>query len=200
MDGFSRILLEEYEDKIDGAGRDYLLRVRNASQRMDRLIDDILILSHVSRKDLSKERIDLSMIAQDVLSDIRKVNESRQVEVFVQPDLFAQGDLSLIRVVISNLFDNAWKFTSKTKNAKIEFGKMAEDKENIFFIKDNGVGFDMRYSDKLFVAFQRLHSEKDFPGTGIGLVSVKRIITRHKGRSWCHSEEGKGATFYFTLP
>jgi PAS domain S-box-containing protein len=200
MDGFSRILLDTCKDKLDDDSKDNLDRIRKASQRMAQLIDDILVLSRVTRQEIKKERVDLSKMAELVLSDIRGSDPSRQkVEVVVQKGLFVEVDPNLMQLVFENLLGNAWKFTSKTGDVKIEFGKTTEEKENIFFVRDNGAGFDMAYVDKLFCAFQRLHSEKEFPGTGIGLVSVKRIISRHGGRVWADGEMGKGATFYFTI-
>jgi len=200
MDGFSRILLETYRDKLDDEGKDNLTRVRKASQRMAQLIEDILTLSHVSRKEIKKERVDLSKMAETVLSALKEQDPSREVESAVEPDLFAEGDAHLLRLVLENLLGNAWKFTSKKEGAKIEFAKTPDDKENVFLVRDNGAGFDMRYVDKLFGAFQRLHSEKEFLGTGIGLASVKRIVSRHGGRVWAEGDIGKGACFYFTLP
>ncbi|MDP8299618.1 MAG: PAS domain S-box protein, partial [Candidatus Tantalella remota] len=199
MDGFSRILLDTCSDKLDDESKDNLMRVRKASQRMAQLIDDILTLFQVTRKEFKKEHVDLSRIGELVAADLKRNDPSCQVDIVIQPGLFAEGDLHLLQLVLENLLSNAWKFTSKSEKAKIEFGKVPGEEENVFFVRDNGAGFDMKYADKLFGAFQRLHSDKEFPGTGIGLVSVKRIISRHGGRVWAKGEVGKGATFHFTL-
>lgn len=198
IDGFSQILSKKYHDMLDDTGRDYLERVRNATQRMGRLIDDLLKLARVTRSELKREQIDLSAIAQQVADELRKSDPLRQVSFVLQPGLSAYADPGLLRVVLVNLLGNAYKFTGKKHDASIEFGCC--DGGQTFFVRDNGAGFNMDYAQKLFGAFQRLHGANEFSGTGIGLATVQRIIHRHHGRVWAEAEEGIGATFYFTLP
>lgn len=200
IDGFSQILLKKYQGQLDEAGNDYLQRVRRASQRMGMLIDDLLQLSRVTRSSLKREHIDLSGIAASVAEELRKTEPARRVEFDLQQGLFAEADPGLLRVVMDNLLGNAWKFTGKKTDARIEFGLCDRDGENAFFVRDNGDGFNMNYVHKLFGAFQRLHGASEFEGTGIGLATVRRIIHRHHGRVWAEGKEGQGATFYFTLP
>jgi len=199
IDGFSEALLDDYRDKLDATGKNYLERIRAGTQRMGSLIDDMLKLSRVSRAELKRESIDLSEMVQAILLTVRQNNPARDVKVSIQKDIIIDGDRHLLEIALTNLIDNAWKFTGKTKNARIEFGTLLKDGKPVIFIRDNGVGFDMAYVGKLFGAFQRLHKIAEFPGTGIGLATVKRIITRHGGEVWAESEVGKGATFYFTL-
>jgi signal transduction histidine kinase len=198
IDGFSQILLKKYQAQLDEFGNDYLVRVRRASQRMGQLIDDLLQLSRVTRSEIRQERIDLSGIAQNVVEELRKTEPARQVQFELQQGLQVHADPGLLRVVLENLLGNAWKFTSKKADPKIEFGVC--DKDGGFFVRDNGDGFNMDYVHKLFGAFQRLHSANEFEGTGIGLATVQRIIHRHHGRVRAEGKEGEGATFYFTLP
>jgi signal transduction histidine kinase len=199
IDGFSRIVLEDNTGQLDTEGRNNLGRVRAASQRMGRLIDDLLLLSRLSRSEMRRTRVDLSALARTLAEDLQKQQPDRRVEFVIEPGLTANADAGLIRVVLENLLGNAWKFTGKRDQAKIEFGRTTHEGAPAFFVRDNGVGFDMTYADKLFGAFQRLHSTADFPGTGIGLATVQRIIHRHGGRVWAESKSGQGATFYFTL-
>lgn len=199
IDGFSQALLEDYRDKVDAEGQDYLRRVRAASQRMAKLIDDLLHLSRLSRAPMNRQSVDLSVLAERVVSELRTVEPFRGVEVLIAPGVMAEGDPGLLEVVLKNLLSNAWKFTGKTSHARIEFGVTDHDGRPAFFVRDNGAGFDMAYADRLFGAFQRLHSEDEFPGTGIGLATVQRIIRRHGGRVWAEGAVGKGATFYFVL-
>ncbi|MGB2601553.1 MAG: PAS domain S-box protein [Candidatus Omnitrophota bacterium] len=200
MDGFSQIILEDYQDKLDEDAKGYLHRIREASQRMAQLIEDILMLSRVTRHEIHKKDIDISSIAKEVIKDLKSSEPKRKVDFTVNPKLKTKADDRLMKIVLENLIGNAWKFTQTRPGAKIEVGCMDLAGERAFFVKDSGVGFNMAYADKLFGPFQRLHSEKEFPGTGIGLASVKRIITRHGGRIWADSKVGKGATFYFTIP
>lgn len=200
IDGFSQILSKNYHDSLDDTGKSYLERVRRASQRMGHLIDDLLRLSQVTRNSLRREQIDLSAIAEKVVEDLRKMKPTRQVHFVLQQGLSAYADPGLLRVVMDNLLGNAYKFTGKKADAKIEFGMSDSSGENAFFIRDNGAGFNMDYAHKLFGAFQRLHGANEFEGTGIGLATVQRIIHRHHGRVWAEAKEGQGATFYFTLP
>jgi PAS domain S-box-containing protein len=199
IDGFSQALLEDYANTLDDAGHDYLQRIRTAAQRMGQLIDALLDLSRVTRRELQKETVDLSAIAQDTLKDLQHNDAERQVDCIIQPDVRAKGDKSLLRIVLANMLGNAWKYTSKNPQAQIEFGCKSENGETIYFIRDNGAGFDMDFADKLFGAFQRMHRDEEFPGTGVGLATVSRIINKHGGRIWAESAPGKGATFYFTL-
>jgi PAS domain S-box-containing protein len=199
IDGFSQALLEDYGESLPPEGRNYLERVRAAAQRMAVLIDDLLALSRVTRTPLQPRFINLSNIASEIANILRDNEPNRQVNFTITQDLMVEGDPRLLRIVFENLLGNAWKFTSKREHAVIEFGQKERAKERTFFIRDNGAGFDMAYADKLFGVFQRLHSVNDYPGTGIGLATVHRIITIHGGRIWADSKEGKGATFYFTI-
>jgi PAS domain S-box-containing protein len=199
LDGFSQALLEDYADKLDDHGKNYLGRIRAGSQRMGQLIDDLLNLSRVSRGELSREPVDLSKMARDVAEELRATAPGRDAEFVVADGLIAKTDPRLLRIVLTNLLGNAWKFTAKTSRARIEFGCSTENGGNEYFTRDNGAGFDAAYSSKLFGAFQRLHAAKDFPGTGIGLATVHRIIQRQGGRVWAEGKVGQGATFHFTL-
>jgi len=199
IDGFSQALLEDYADTLDDQGRDYLRRVRSATQRMAGLIDDLLNLSRITRGELRREAVDLSAQARSVAEQLRQAQPERQVEFHIADGLTAEGDPRLLRIALENLLGNAWKFTGKTDPAVIEFGLRRERGEAIYFVRDNGAGFDMAYAGKLFGAFQRLHDVREFEGTGIGLATVQRIIRRHGGRVWAEGESGHGATFHFTL-
>ena len=199
IDGFSRIMLEEQQDRLDEKGKDYLRRVCAGSQRMGELIDDLLRLSRVSRAELIYADVDLSGLAHMIADELQKVHPERTVQFEIADGIIGRGDSQLLRIVLENLFDNAFKFTRDNKNAKIEFGIDKKVGELFYFIRDNGVGFDMEYSNKLFGVFQRLHARSAFEGTGIGLATVQRIIYRHGGRIWAEAEVGRGATFYFTL-
>lgn len=199
IDGFSQAILEDYYEQIDATGQDYLRRIRSATQRMGQLIDDLLALSRVTRSDLKQELVDLSAIALGITSDLRQSAPDRDVQFVIQEGLRVSGDSHLLRVVLVNLLENAWKFTARKPRARIEFGVVNDTGKKIYFIKDDGAGFDMAYSHKLFGAFQRLHSMADFPGNGIGLATIQRVIHRHGGRVWAEGAVGQGATFYFTL-
>jgi signal transduction histidine kinase len=198
--GFSQALLEDYPHKLDARGFDYLQRVGGASKRMGELIDQMLVLSRVTRAEMRRERVDLSRLAQEVTAEVRRVEPGRAVDVVIHDGLETVGDSKLLRAVLENLVGNAWKFTSKHANALIEFGSADVGGEPAFFVKDDGAGFDPLHAEKLFTAFQRLHGVTEFPGTGIGLATVQRIIRRHGGRIWAEGAVEKGATFYFTLP
>jgi PAS domain S-box-containing protein len=199
IDGFSKILLEDFRDKLDAHGQDALRRVRAATQRMAQLIDDLLNLSRVSRSEMRREPVDLSAMVRAITEEIRKPEPDRQVEFIIAPSVVANGDQRLLRVALENLLANAWKFTSKHPRARIEFGVMEQEGRPVYFIRDDGAGFEMTYAHKLFGAFQRLHSLSEFPGTGIGLATVQRVIHRHDGRAWAEGSTENGATFYFTL-
>jgi PAS domain S-box-containing protein len=197
--GFSRLLLEDYSGAIDATGRDYIARIVDAVDKMQRLIDAILSLSRVSRQKLELEEVDLGAIAAEALRDLHAAQPGRNVESIIADNLKAIGDSELLRVALTNLLGNAWKYTGKTDNPRIEFGSVQKKGKTVFFVKDNGAGFDQKYAEHLFKPFQRLHAESEFPGTGVGLATVARIISRHGGGLWAEAEKGKGATFYFTL-
>jgi PAS domain S-box-containing protein len=199
IDGFSQVVLEDYGEQLPADARNYLERVRAASHRMATLIDDLLNLSRVTRTALQPRFINVSKMAEEITQSLREGNPDREVTFSITPDLMVEADPHLMHIVMENLFSNAWKFTSKRDRAIIEFGQQSRAKERTFFVRDNGVGFDMAYVDKLFGVFQRLHSVSEFPGTGVGLATVHRIISIHGGRIWAESVEGKGTTFYFTL-
>ncbi len=198
--GFSGLLAQQVGAALDAQGRHYLERVQDAAARMGRLIDDLLELSRVTRAPVRPEAIDLSRLATQVADELRAGEPRRAVEVTVAPGLAARGDPALLRAVLQNLMENAWKFTRLRADARIAVGANRDAGEPAFYVRDNGAGFDMSYAGKLFGAFQRLHSEEQFPGTGIGLATVKRIVERHGGRVWAEGEPGAGATFFFTLP
>jgi PAS domain S-box-containing protein len=197
--GFSEAVLEHCAAQLDEMGRDFLRRVCASGREMGRLIDDLLKLSRVGRSELHWQTVNLSALAESVIADLRKAEPNRAVEIVIAPRLEAEGDERLLRVALDNLLRNAWKFTSQQPQARIEFGFMAEP-EPAFFVRDNGVGFDPAYANKLFGVFQRLHSANEFPGTGVGLATVQRVIARHSGRVWATGAVNQGATFYFTLP
>lgn len=197
--GFSKIMLEDYAPSIDSKCRDYLERVSHAAEKMGQLIDGLLSLSRLTRGDLQKTHVDLSRIAETIATELKTSNPSRQVQFVVAPELVAKGDPRLMEIALQNLLSNAWKFTSKKETAQVQFGYLESEQEKIHFIRDNGAGFDMQHVDKLFGIFQRLHTDREFEGTGIGLATVQRIIQRHGGRIWAEATPGEGATFYFTL-
>ena len=198
INGFSQLLLEEQNDRLDEQGQAYLQRILAATRRMARLIDDLLQLSRLSRHEMSREVVDLSGLAMNIVANLKQLSPERTVDVSIAPAMSVTGDPGLLRIMLENLLGNAWKYSSKTQHAYIEFARTSVDGGNCYYVRDNGVGFDMRYADKLFVAFQRLHGD-EFEGTGIGLVTVERIVKRHGGRIWADAPPGEGATFYFTL-
>jgi DNA-binding response OmpR family regulator len=199
VDGFSQLLLEDYADKLDDTGKDYLGCIRESAQHMGQLIDDLLSLSRVTRSEFQRQDMDLSAICHTVIERLRKRDPQRQVAVTIAQGLAAEGDARLMTVALENLLGNAWKFTGKTASARIEVGMTEQDGNPCYFVRDNGAGFDMVYAGKLFGVFQRLHGVTEFEGTGIGLATVQRVIRRHGGRIWAHAEVDKGATFFFTL-
>ncbi|MEK8089050.1 PAS domain S-box protein [Thermithiobacillus plumbiphilus] len=199
INGFSLALLEDYGSKLDQEGVRHLERVRSASIRMGELIDDLLNLAQINRSGMKIELVNLSQIALRFTEDLRSSSPERQVDFVIAPDLLAQGDAHLLEIVLENLLRNAWKFTSKQAHARIELGQTRMNGEQVFFVRDNGAGFDMQYAHKLFVPFQRLHGDAEFKGTGVGLATVQRIIHRHGGRIWAQGSPNQGATFYFTL-
>lgn len=197
--GFTEVLLERYGPQLDARGQDFLRRTCQSSHQMDKLIEDLLKLSRVGRSELHCRSVNLSEVVFEIISDLRKTEPDRTVEVIVAPQLKAYGDERLLRVALDNLLSNAWKFTGRTPKALIEFG-LADQPEPAFFVRDNGAGFDMAYASRLFGVFQRLHAASEYPGTGVGLATVQRIINRHGGRAWAEGKPNEGATFYFTLP
>ena len=206
VDGFATIVLEDYGDRgkpLDDVGRDHLRRIVAASQRMNTMIDTLLGLSKMTGKELARERVDLSHIARELTDDLRAQGDGRTIEFVVAPNLRADGDPTLLRLVLQNLLGNAYKFTAKSRDARVEFGVRNDGGMPAFFVKDNGAGFDMRFAEKMFGLFQRLHSANEFPGTGVGLATVQKIVRRHGGRVWAEAvpapADGHGATFFFTL-
>jgi len=199
IDGFSQALLEDYADKLDATAQDHLQRVRRAAQRMAALIDDMLNLSRVTRCELHRETLDLSAMAKLISAELQETDPGRRVEFVIEDGLTAVGDPHLLRAAMENLLHNSWKYTSGHPSARIEFGRSKEKEKRPFVVRDDGAGFDPRYADRLFGAFQRLHTAKEFPGTGVGLATVQRIVHRHGGEIWAEAEVEKGATFYFTL-
>ncbi len=208
MEGFSMALLEDCSDKLDEQGKGYIDRICKATGRMAQLIDDILKLSRITRSEMACKTVNLSLLSQDIVSELKKEQPERQAEFIISESLTVEGDERLLKIALENLLGNAWKFTEKKQPATITFGACqmqnmsnedGSDSELVYFVQDNGAGFNMAYAEKLFGAFQRLHSSDEFPGTGIGLATVQRIIHRHGGRIWAEAESGKGATFYFTI-
>ncbi len=199
MDGFAAAVLDDYGDRLDEDGRDYLSRISASAQKLGVLIDDLLKLSQVVRVKIERREIDLSKIYEESFAQWRETDPSRRVEIKVAPGMIAEGDAALLRLAIDNLVGNAWKFTRNEDPAIIECGRLEEDGGYVYFIKDNGVGFDETYAAKLFKVFERLHVDRQFEGTGVGLATVRQVVERHGGRVWAESEPGKGAAFYFTL-
>jgi len=199
IQGFSRALLEDCADQLGAQGKEYLERVRSATQRMEQLIDDMLMLSRVTRSVMRREPVDLSGLAQSIATELQATQPGRPGEFSITPGLRVNADPNLMRIVLENLLGNACKFTSKHPTARIEIGAREHEGQTVYFVRDDGVGFDMAYADRLFSAFQRLHAATEFEGTGVGLAIVQRIIQRHGGRVWADSAVGQGATFYFTL-
>jgi light-regulated signal transduction histidine kinase (bacteriophytochrome) len=199
IDGFSQAVLEDYGDRLDTTAKEHLHRVRAAAVRMAGLIDDLLKLSRVTRAELRKELTDLTAMAKSIAKTLEETEPARNVEFSIGEGLTVEADSRLLRVVMENLFGNAWKYTSRHDHARIELGQDHKNGQSVFYVRDDGAGFDPRYADRLFGAFQRLHGVKDFPGTGIGLATVQRIIRRHGGNIWAEADIEKGATFYFSI-
>jgi signal transduction histidine kinase len=199
FDGLSKALLDDYGERLDSRARDYLQRMRGASQRMGAVFDGLQSLFRVTGGEIHRERVDISALATEITDEMRESNLDRQMNVSIAPKLSVSADARLMRILLGNLISNAWKFTSKKLDAAIEVGGEVLDSEARCFVRDNGVGFDMLYSHKLFGAFQRLHSQSEFPGAGIGLATVRRIVNRHGGRCWAEGAVGEGATFYFVV-
>jgi light-regulated signal transduction histidine kinase (bacteriophytochrome) len=200
IDSFSQILMEDYANRLDGDGRDYIERLRGSCLHMESIIDALLALSNMTRSELSIGSFDFTALANTVAGDIRQKNPDRLVEWVIAEGLTAEGDAQLIRVVLENLFGNAWKFTANRPRARIEFGALPQPNgSRTYFVRDDGAGFDMTRAEKLFAPFKRLHDQTEFRGTGIGLATVKRVIQRHRGRIWAEGAVDHGATFCFTL-
>jgi signal transduction histidine kinase len=199
IDGFGQALTDELAGKLSADAQRYFDRIRAGTQRMGQLIEDLLNLSKVSRGALEYREVDLSALANGVIRDLKVQDPHRQVDISVWEGIRVNGDARLLRAALENLLGNAWKFTGKTESARIEVGTMRDGNRSVYFVRDNGAGFDMAYADKLFGAFQRLHGMEEFPGTGIGLATVQRIVHRHGGRIWADAAPGRGAVFYFTL-
>ena len=200
IDGFSQMVVEDAAERLEEGDVEHLQRVRAAAERMGALIDHLIELSRTARADLVSERVDLSAVATAVLADLHRAAPEREVEAVVRPGLMVTADATLLEVILVNLLSNAWKYTSKRATAHIEVGVTDGGGGSVFFVRDDGVGFDRGTADHLFGAFQRFHSPEEFPGDGIGLATVQRLVTKHGGRVWAESEVGKGATFFFTLP
>jgi light-regulated signal transduction histidine kinase (bacteriophytochrome) len=199
MSGFSQILRDSAPAELDDKSKHYLQRIHEASQRMSSLIEDLLGLSRISRSELNPRPVNLSQIAHDSAAALRERHPDRPVQLEVTGDLAVQGDARLLRIAMDNLLSNAWKYTSRAAEPRIAVGVQTGEKGPVYFVRDNGVGFDMAYAHKLFVPFQRLHPEAEFAGSGIGLVTIQRILARHGGRIWAEATPNQGATFYFTL-
>jgi len=199
IEGFSNKILNESNGRLDDESMDYLMRIMKASRHMSQLIDDMLKLAKLSRIVMKPESIDLSGIARSITNELTNSDSGRNAGIQIQPGVIACADRNLIEIALQNLFENAWKYSRKQASTLIEFGTFEEQNKTVYYIKDNGAGFDMKYAGHLFKAFQRLHNNSEFEGTGIGLATVHRIIERHRGSIWTESEENKGTTFYFTL-
>lgn len=197
--GFGKILLEDYGENLDAQGKDYLTRMMNAGQKTGQLIDALLQLSRLSRKPIEKNTIDLSAMVKEILNELQQMDPTREVNCKIAHNILTEGDKQFMQIVLQNLIGNAWKYTGRKTKAYIEFGVQKQDHETIYFIRDNGAGFDMSYANKLFGIFQRLHSFAEFEGIGIGLVTAQRIIRRMGGRIWAEGVVDQGATFFFTL-
>lgn len=199
IDGFSQAILEDCADRLDDEGRRYLHRVREGTRHMGELIDALLTLSRVTRSELNRSRVDLSVLAQEITRELQDTWPERTVSTIIEPEMWADADPRLLRIALENLFRNAWKFTRKNESARIEFATLEQDGKTVYFVADDGAGFDMRYAERLFGVFQRLHSTEEFEGTGVGLALVQRIVHRHGGEVWAEGAVDGGACVYFTL-
>jgi light-regulated signal transduction histidine kinase (bacteriophytochrome) len=199
IDGFSMALLEDHAEQLDAVGKEHLQRVRTAAQFMAQLIENLLMLAQLAQSEIRREQVDLTRLARASVARLQDTHPERQIEIVIADGLFTHGDARLLGIVFDNLLGNAWKFTAKRRGTRIEFGQTANSGRPVYFVSDNGAGFDMAYTSKLFGVFQRLHSAEEFNGTGVGLATVQRIIRRHDGRIWALGKVGHGATFFFTL-
>jgi light-regulated signal transduction histidine kinase (bacteriophytochrome) len=200
ISAFTQAIAEDLKFQLDDKCRDHLRRVLAAAARMNDLIDALLELSQISRAPLGRHKVDLSAMAMSAVEELRRRDVTRRLGADIQPDLVAEADGRLIRILLENLIGNAWKFTAKVAQPKVTVGARKEGSETVFFVADNGAGFDMAYADRLFTPFQRLHPDREYAGTGIGLATVRRIVERHGGRIWADATLGQGATFSFTIP
>ncbi len=199
IDGFSQLLLDNFSNQLDAEGKHFLSRIRSSVLHMSQLIDDLLQLSRIAQSEMNSSPVDLSKLAQQIADSLMALKPEREANFIIQKDMLAMGDFRLLKLMLENLFNNAWKFTQKKPVTQIEFGYQNNRPEPYYYVKDNGAGFNNSYASKLFLPFQRLHTEQDFPGTGIGLATVKRIVHRHNGKVWAEGKVGEGAVFYFTL-
>jgi light-regulated signal transduction histidine kinase (bacteriophytochrome) len=199
IDGFSNKILKDYGDRFDDQAKDYFNRIMNASRKMGTLIDDLLHLARLTRIEMRIETANMSEMAEAIVRELKESAPQRQAEINIRENMVVAADRNLMQIALQNLLGNAWKYSKNQELTKIEFAFYNENGRTIYYIKDNGVGFDMKYADKIFGAFQRLHSVAEFEGTGIGLATVQRIIRRHHGNIWAKSQPGQGTTFYFTL-
>jgi signal transduction histidine kinase len=199
VDGFANIVLEDYGEQLDELGREHLKRIVAAGQRMNAMIDTLLSLSRMTSREIDRERVDLSRLAHELADELRAQEPARATEFVLTDGLVVDGDRTLLRLVLQNLLGNAWKFSAKVARPRVEFAARAEDGRTVYLVRDNGAGFDMRFAEKMFGLFQRFHSSNEFPGTGVGLATVQRIVRKHGGRIWADSQPGQGATFFFTL-
>ena len=200
ISAFTQALAEDLRFQLDDKSRDHLRRVLAAAARMSDLIDALLELSQITRTQLGRHRVDLSAMAQGIIEDLRRRDVTRKLSAEIAPDLVVEADARLMRIALENLIGNAWKFTAKVDHPKVTIGVEEQEGERVFFVRDNGAGFDPAFADRLFTPFQRLHATRDYAGTGIGLATVRRVIDRHGGRIWAHAAPGEGATFFFTIP
>jgi PAS domain S-box-containing protein len=199
ISGFTELVMKDAADKLDGKDKQHLSRIYAASEKMNRIIDDLLNLARISRQDISREEVDMSTIAASIVAELREAYPGRSVDADIREGLKAFADPGMIGIVLSNLIGNAWKFTAKKEHARIEVGTVEQEDKIVYFVRDNGVGFDQKYADKMFWPFHRLHSDDAFEGTGMGLAIVDRIVRGHGGKAWAEGDEGKGATIYFSL-
>lgn len=199
VDGFANIVLEDYGEQLDDLGREHLKRIVAAGQRMNAMIDTLLSLSRMTSREIDRERVDLSRLARELADELRTQDPARATEFVLADGLVVEGDRTLLRLVLQNLMGNAWKFSAKVVQPRVEFGARDENGKPVYLVRDNGAGFDMRFAEKMFGLFQRFHSSNEFPGTGVGLATVQRIVRKHGGRIWADSQPGQGATFFFTL-
>jgi light-regulated signal transduction histidine kinase (bacteriophytochrome) len=199
IEGFSQVLLEEYDSVLDSTGQDYLRRVALGARRMNDMIDGLLTLSRLGRSEMHRERVNLAGMARAVVARLRSMHQDREVTIDIPEEVWAEGDRDLLRVVVENLLDNAWKFTSGRPQARIELGARAQNGVTVYFVRDDGAGFDMTYTERLFAPFHRMHRPTEFEGKGMGLALVRRAVHRHGGRVWAEAAVDRGASFYFTL-
>jgi light-regulated signal transduction histidine kinase (bacteriophytochrome) len=199
IDGFGQALLSEFGPKMDPQAREYLDRIVDAGKKMGRLIEELLTISRIQRGEISRERLNLADLAKEIAARLKGKDPARKAQFVISPKILAHADRKLMSMVLEELLDNAWKFSANIRSARIELGQRVIESERVFFVRDNGVGFDMEQIGKLFKAFQHLHSPAEYPGTGTGLALARAIIRRHGGRIWAESGPGKGAIFYFTL-